>query len=125
MKTSYLRKKVSAKATYSVYVIELSKSVWTESWKFRSANPHYRGVQECLYIGMTSLSPNERYKKHKEGAKSKKGYKISAYFPEKYGTFLRPSLYNQYNPMTKSEAIKMEKWLAGNLRQRGYAVWWN
>ncbi len=113
------------KATYSVYVVELSRKVWTNSWKFRNANPHFKGVQECLYVGMTSLSPQERYKKHKIGARSKKGYKISSFFVEKYGTFLRSSMYSQYNPMTRSEAIKMEKWLAEDLRKRGFAVWWN
>jgi hypothetical protein len=113
------------KANYSVYVIELNKQVWTDSWKFRAANPHFRGVLECLYVGMTSLSPQERYKKHKTGAKSIKGYKISSYYVEKYGTFLRSSLYSEYNPMTKAEATKMEKWLAEDLKNKGYAVWWN
>jgi len=112
-------------ATYSVYVIELNKKVWTDSWKFRNANPHYKGILECLYVGMTSLTPQQRYQKHKSGAKSKKGHKISSYFPEKYGTFLRSSLYGEYNPMTKKDAVKMEKWLAEDLRKKGYAVWWN
>tara|TARA_Y100000385_G_scaffold267540_1_gene303761 strand:- start:397 stop:780 length:384 start_codon:yes stop_codon:yes gene_type:complete len=113
------------KATYSVYVVELSKKVWTDSWKFRAANPHFRGMQECLYVGMTSLSPQERYKKHKTGARSKRGHKISCYFVEKYGTFLRSSLYSEYNPMCRLDAVKMEKWLAEDLRKRGFAVWWN
>ncbi len=113
------------KATHSVYVVELNKKVWTDSWKFRAANPHYRGVKECLYVGMTGLTPQERYKKHKTGARSKKGYKISSFYVEKYGTFLRSSLYNGYNPMNRIEATKMEKWLAEDLRKKGYAVWWN
>ncbi|MBT8234107.1 MAG: ribose-5-phosphate isomerase, partial [Saprospiraceae bacterium] len=75
--------------------------------------------------GMTSLSPNERFKKHKTGARSKKGHKISSYFVEKYGTFLRPSLYEHLNPMTRTEAVKMEEELALSLRRKGYAVWWN
>lgn len=114
-----------SKTTYSVYVIELNKKVWTDSWKFRNANPQYRGDLECLYVGMTSLSPQERYKKHKTGAKSKKGHKISSYFPEKYGTFLRPSLYRKYNPLSRTDAAKMEKRLAEDLKRKGYAVWWN
>jgi len=113
------------KASYSVYVVELNKKIWTDSWKFRAANPHYKGIQECLYVGMSSLSPQARFQKHKAGAKSKKGHKIYSYFVEKYGTFLRSSLYHQYNPMTRSEACDMEKWLAEDLRKRGYAVWWN
>jgi hypothetical protein len=113
-------------AKYSVYVIELSKRVWNDSEKFRSANPQYNGVSECLYVGMTSLTPDQRFKKHKTGAKSKKGHKISAYYAEKYGLYLRPSLYEEYNPISsKAEAYKMEEWLAKELKKKRYAVWWN
>lgn len=114
-----------AKNNYSVYVIELSKSVWTDSAKFRKENPQYNPVLECLYVGMTSLSPQKRFEKHKKGARNKKGIKISAYFAEKYGLYLRPSLYEDYNPMTRAEAIKMEKELALLLKKKRYAVWWN
>ena len=110
---------------YSVYVVELNQKIWSDNWRFRKANPQYNGIMECLYVGMTSLSPKERYQKHKTGAKSKKGHKISSYYVEKYGTFLRSSLYGEYNPMTKEKAIQMEKWLAEDLKNRGYAVWWN
>lgn len=116
---------MSKKASHHVYVIELSKSIWTESKKFRDANPQYNGVLECLYVGMTSLSPKERYLQHKSGHRSKKGHKISAKFAEKYGLYLRPSLYEDLNPMTKSEAIKMEEELALRLRRDRYAVWFN
>jgi hypothetical protein len=110
---------------HSVYVVELSKKVWSENRKFREANPQYNGVLECLYVGMTSHSPQERYRKHKTGHRTKKGHKVSSYFVEKYGTFLRPSLYNKYNPLTREEAPKMERALALDLRRKGYAVWWN
>jgi len=117
--------KSKARKNYSVYVIELSKQVWTDSKKFRDANPQYRGMLECLYVGMTSHTPQERYNKHKSGYRNKKGIKISAYFPEKYGLYLRPSLYEGLNPMTKSEAVKMEEELALLLKKKGFAVWWN
>ncbi len=110
---------------YSVYVVELNKKVFTENRKFREANPQYNGVLECLYVGMTSLTPQERFKKHKTGALSKKGHNISSSIVRKYGTFLRSSLYAEYNPMTKAEAIKMEEQLALELRRKRYAVWWN
>ena len=113
-------------AKYNIYVIELSKRVWNDSVKFRNANPQYNGVNECLYVGMTSLSPDQRFKKHKSGAKSKRGYKISPYFADKYGLYLRPSLYEVYNTInSKSEAYKMEEWLAKELKKKRYAVWWN
>jgi predicted GIY-YIG superfamily endonuclease len=112
---------------YQVYVIELSKRVFTENSRFRAANPQFNGVLECLYVGMTSKSPAERFKQHKTGYKNKKGYKLSAYIVEKYGSYLRPSLYNHINlkPMTRQEALLMEAKLAWDLRRKGYAVWFN
>ena len=114
-------------ATYCVYVIELSKRVFSENARFRAANPQFNGVLECLYVGMTSKTPAERFKQHKTGYISKKGYKISAYIVEKYGTYLRPSLYDDINvkPMTRQQALTMEKKLALDLRRQGYAVWFN
>ena len=50
---------------YYVYVIELSKKVFTESTRFRDANPQFNGVLQCLYVGMTSKTPAERLKQHK------------------------------------------------------------
>lgn len=58
---------------YQVYVIELSKKVFTENAKFRNANPQFNGVLECLYVGMTSKTPAERFKQHKTGYINKKG----------------------------------------------------
>lgn len=110
---------------YHVYVIELSRKVWSENKKFREANPQFNGVLECLYVGMTSKTPEERFRQHKTGHRSKKGHKISANIVEKYGLYLRPSLYNHKNPLTKSESTLMEKQLALELRRQRYAVWWN
>jgi len=112
---------------YYVYVVELSKKVFTENTKFRIANPQFNGVLQCLYVGMTSKTPAERFNQHKTGYINKKGYKLSAYIVQKYGTYLRPSLYEQINlqPMTRQEALAMEKKLALDLRRKGYAVWFN
>ena len=116
-----------ARSTYRVYVVELSKRVFTEDWKFRAANPQFNGVLECLYVGMTSKTPAERFKQHKTGYVNKKGHKLSAYIVEKYGTYLRPSLYDHLNlkPMTRQQALLMEKKLTLDLRRKGYAVWFN
>ena len=54
-----------AKAQYHIYVVELSKRVFTENRKFREANPQFNGVLECLYVGMTSKTPKERFLQHK------------------------------------------------------------
>ena len=112
---------------YRVYVIELSKKVFTENAKFRAANPQFNGALQCLYVGMTSKSPAERFKQHKTGYINKKGHKLSANIAQKYGTYLRPSLYNHLNEkiMTRAEALKMEEKLALDLRRQGYAVWFN
>ncbi|MFT5242652.1 MAG: putative GIY-YIG superfamily endonuclease [Glaciecola sp.] len=115
-----------AKIEYRIYVVELSKRVFTENRKFREANPQFNGVLECLYVGMTSKTPKERFLQHKTGHRNKKGYKISANIVEKYGSYLRPSLYNHIDPMTtRVEALKMEETLALELRRQRYAVWFN
>ena len=116
-----------ARLTYRVYVVELSKRVFSENWKFRAANPQFNGVLECLYVGMTSKTPAERFKQHKTGYINKKGHNLSASIVRKYGAYLRPSLYNHINrkPMTRQEALIMEERLAWYLRKKGYAVWFN
>ena len=117
--------KTSPKKIYSVYVIELSKKVFTEDAKFRAANPQFNGVLECLYVGMTSKTPQERLLQHKTGYVNKKGHKLSSNIVQKYGKILRPSLYNHLDLMTREEALKMEEQLALELRRRRYAVWFN
>ena len=114
------------KTQYYVYVVELSKKVFTESNKFRNANPQFNGVLQCLYVGMTSTTPRERFAQHKSGYISKKGHKISSKLVEKYGLYLRPSLYNHLNPLpNRAAALKMEEALALELRRKRYAVWYN
>jgi predicted GIY-YIG superfamily endonuclease len=114
------------KTQYRIYVVELSKKVFTENTKFRNANPQFNGVLECLYVGMTSKTPEERFQQHKTGYRNTKGYKISSNIVEKYGLYLRPSLYNHIDPIaTRQEALKMEETLALELRRQRYAVWFN
>lgn len=111
---------------YCVYVVELSKKVFTENAKFRMANPQFNGVLECLYVGMTSKTPKERFEQHKKGYVNSKGHKLSSNIVQKYGRYLRPSLYNHIGPIaTQAEALKMEEQLALELRRQRYAVWFN
>jgi predicted GIY-YIG superfamily endonuclease len=110
---------------YHVYVIELSKRVFNENAKFRAANPQFNGVLQCLYVGMTSKSPKERFEQHKTGYRNKKGHKLSSNIVQKYGMYLRPSLYNHIEAMTRTDALKMEERLALELRRQKYAVWFN
>jgi predicted GIY-YIG superfamily endonuclease len=114
-------------STYKVYVIELSKTVFSENAKFRAANPQFNGVLDCLYVGMTSKEPAQRFKQHKTGFINNKGFNLAARLVFKYGTYLRPSLYAHLNtkPMSRKEALEMEEKLAMELRRKAYAVWFN
>lgn len=114
------------KTQYYVYVVELSKRVFNDNAKFRNANPQFNGALQCLYVGMTSKTPRERFEQHKTGYRNKKGYKLSSNIVETYGLYLRPSLYNHIDPIaTRAEALKMEETLALELRRKRYAVWFN
>ncbi len=114
-----------ARLIYRVYVIELSKKVFNENAKFRAANPQFNGVLECLYVGMTSKTPQERLQQHKTGYVNAKGHDLSSSIVKKYGIYLRPSLYNHLPLMNQADALKMEKALALELRRKRYAVWFN
>jgi hypothetical protein len=100
---------------HNVYVIELYPQVMNE-WKFRERNQQYDSKQLCLYIGMTGLTPEERFENHKAGYKSNK-------YVKKYGKYLRPSFYDTFNPMSYEDALFVEKWLAFQLAKQGFAVW--
>ena len=114
------------KTQYRIYAVELSKRVFTENAKFRAANPQFNGVLECLYVGMTSKTPKERFMQHKTGYRNSKGVKLSSNIVQKYGSYLRPSLYNHIDPVnTRAEALKLEAALALELRRKRYAVWFN
>ena len=114
------------KVLYRLYVVELSKRVYSENSKFRAANPQFNGVLQCLYVGMTSKSPRERFEQHKTGYRNKKGHKLSSNIVQKYGLYLRPSLYNHIDPfLTRAEALEAEEGLALELRRQRYAVWYN
>ena len=67
------------------------------------------------YVGMTGLSPEERFANHKKGRKS-------ARVVRKFGERLVPKLYAHLNPMPYQEAKQMEIWLAESLSKRGYVV---
>ena len=111
---------------YRIYVIELSRKVINENRKFREANPQFNGLLQCLYVGMTSKTPKERFEQHKSGFRNKKGFKLSSNIVEKYGMYLRSSLYDHIEPIsTRDEALKMEEQLALELRRKRYAVWYN
>ena len=100
---------------HNVYVVELSQDVLGEP-RFMKANPNYRLGKPCVYVGLTGLTPDERFDKHKAGIKSNKYVRL-------YGLRLLPELYAVYNPMPYEAAREMEVELAIGLQQEGYGVW--
>ena len=100
---------------HCVYVVLLSKDVLYEP-RFRRSNPGYEPGKPCVYVGMTGLTPDDRFDKHKAGIRANKYVKL-------YGLRLMPELYEVYNPMPYDGARDMEVELAIALRARGYGVW--
>lgn len=100
---------------HSVYVIELSKDVLYEP-RFKKSNPDYVTGKPCVYVGMTGLSIDQRFDKHKAGIQANR-------FVQKYGLRLLPELYAVYNPMPYAGAADMEVELGIGLREAGYGVW--
>ena len=101
---------------HTVYVVQLNKAVLNER-KFVEANLDHDPDKACFYVGMTGLSPDERFQNHKKGRKAGKKY------VQKYGRWLRRRMYEKYNPMTYEEAQRIEKELAKKLRAKGHAIW--
>ena len=110
------KKKGAAPKDRSVYVIEMDPAIM-EKKDFSEANPNRDPEKPCLYVGMTSKTPEERFEVHKS-EDIKRSRKV-----HKYGIRLLPHLYEHINPLTWAEAVEMEKDLAEALRSQGYAVW--
>ena len=103
--------------THNIYVIELDKEV-LEKKKFRDANPDYEEGKPCVYVGMTSKTPEERFQQHKEGYRASRIVK-------KFGVRLKPRQYESHNPMSRDEASELEFEKARRLRRKGWGVWVN
>jgi hypothetical protein len=100
---------------HNIYVIELSPAV-VRNKKFTGENRGFNPLLPCYYVGMTGLSPEQRFQNHKND------YKSSG-VAHKYGLRLVPELYTGFNPMPYRKAVRMEKALATALRRRGHGVW--
>ena len=97
-----------------LYVIKLSKGVLKKK-KFVQRNPNYDGRRPCLYVGLTGLTPEERFEQHKNGVKS-------CVYVQQSGKRLLPSL-GRRTRKSHGKALKLERELAVRLRNQGYAVW--
>jgi len=102
------------KPHHHVYVIELDHAV-LENKRFNAANP-----QMCdkipLYVGMTGLTPEQRFANHQRGHKGSR-------YVKRFGIRLLPELFEHLNPMPFEDAKAMEVQLAEQLRSAGHPVW--
>lgn len=109
---------------YYVYVIELDKA-FVSTARAKNANPNANPDKPCVYVGMSSKTPEERFDEHISGKRNSKGPLFSR-IVFRYGIRLCPRLYEKHNPLsTKEEAIEWEQELARRYRNRGYTVWSN
>jgi hypothetical protein len=97
-----------------VYVVFLDPAV-AKIRSVRAANPGAKPAMPCVYVGMTGLSPEQRFANHKQGIKA-------AAVVRRYGGRLLPELYAHLNPMPYDAAVRMEIDLAEDLRRLGYTV---
>ncbi len=74
------------------------------------------GPAYSFYVGITGLTPEERYLNHKAGTKSGRGWVL------KYGIGFLPQLVNRLNPMSFSDAELIEKELLWRLCEAGFDV---
>ena len=64
-----LRAKQQPEQHYNVYVVLLDPAVGRVR-KVRAANPKRDRKKPCVYVGMTGLTPEERFANHKAGTKA-------------------------------------------------------
>ncbi|MDA8683970.1 hypothetical protein N9M19_04950 [Gammaproteobacteria bacterium] len=112
------------KKTHCIYVIELNKEILINK-AFKKMNPNYDESKPCVYVGMTSKTPEQRFLEHTTGARKKNGDPLFSRKVKKHGIRLKPRLYKSHNPMTEKEAKEFEIEKARRLRKRGYGVWQN
>jgi hypothetical protein len=72
---------------HNVYVVLLEPAVGRIR-KVRAENPKRNPKKPCIYVGMTGLTPEERFANHKAGTKA-------AAVVKRYGLRLLPELYGQ------------------------------
>ncbi len=109
-----LRPKQQPEQHHNVYVVLLDPAV-SKMRKVGAGNPQRDRKKPCLYVGMTGLTPEERFANHKAGIKD-------ASLVKRYGIGLLPEFYAHLNPMPYEAAVQMEQDLAEDLRRAGYTV---
>lgn len=105
-----------SRGRHSVYAIELDPAA-RKNRAFRERNPG-GAAGGCLYIGVTGLSPEERFARHRAGTQS-------ARLVHAHGVRLRMDLVEGFSRLPYRIAADMEPRLAAWLRAQGFAVWQN
>jgi hypothetical protein len=101
---------------HSVYAIELDRAVW-KNRTFRERNPG-GAAAGCVYLGITGLTPEARFERHRAGTQS-------ARFVRAHAVRLRLDLVEGFSRLPYRIAACMEPKLAAWLRAQGFAVWQN
>jgi hypothetical protein len=104
----------SAAHHHNVYVVLLSPEAG-KLRQVRAENPKRDPKKPCVYVGMTGLTPEERFQNHKDGIKAARVVQL-------FGVRLMPEIYAVFNPMPFEAAVEMERELAEDLRAQGYTV---
>ena len=97
-----------------MYVVLLAPAIG-KLRNVRLLNPDRDSKKPCVYVGLTGLTPEERFANHQQGLKS-------SLYVKRYGIRLVPELYAHLNPMPYEAAAQMEKDLTEDLRRAGYTV---
>lgn len=105
-----------SRGRYSVYAIELDPAVWQRR-AFRARNPG-GSSGGYLYVGVTGLTPEARFERHRAGTQSGR-------FVQQHGVRLRLDLVEGFSRLPYRIATCMEPKLAAWLRAQGFAVWQN
>src|SRR5258708_16851599 len=95
-----LRLKRQSGDHHHVYVVLLDPAA-ARIGKVRAANPDRDRKMPCVYVGMTGLTPEERFANHKAGTKA-------ASLVTRYGIRLLPELFDHLNPMPSKAVANME-----------------
>lgn len=101
----------------SVYAVLLHESA--AGHRYKIINRESNGRLPCVYVGMTSQTPLERFAQHRSGSLD-----MSSKYVERKGLCLMPLLYSALNKlhMTEAQAKAMEYQFAIGLRTLGFTV---
>ena len=105
-----------SRGRHSVYAVELDPAVW-KNRAFRERNPG-GAAGGYLYVGVTGLTPEERFERHRAGTQSGR-------FVRAHGLRLRLDLVEGFSRLPYRIAACMEPKVAAWLRAQGFAVWQN